>query len=80
MKSDRVLLHSWVGDYADGYVDIPWPQVHRSAGYEVINWLNTKTPTEAQMILENTPDGEQTLWAEFYRPQLRTEFALRFAK
>ena len=80
MKSDRVFLHNWKVDSADEYVDIPWPLVHKCAGAELVSWLNSRDHTEAQMILEKTSDGWQTLWAEFYDSKIRTEFALRFAK
>jgi hypothetical protein len=80
MKSDRVFLHSWLGDYTDGYIDIPWPAVHTSAGSTVINWLSQQDSTHVQMILEKNDLGKQSLWAEFYSAGLRTEFALRFAK
>lgn len=80
MKADRVFLHNWQGDDADEYVDIPWPLVHKIAGTELVNWLNSRDHTEAQMILEKTSNGWQTLWAEFYEPKVRSEFALRFAK
>jgi hypothetical protein len=80
MRSNRIFLHNWQGDYTDGYVDIPWPLIHQVTGSEIINWLNRQDPIDVQMILEKTDDGWQSLWAEFYRDELRTEFALRFAK
>ena len=39
MKSDRYRLAKWLGDYTDGYVDIPWPLVHEQAGSEMISWI-----------------------------------------
>ena len=80
MKSDRIFLHRWVGDSTDGYVDIPWPLIHQHVDPEIISWVNMRDPSEAQMILDKSSDGMQSLYAEFYRPELRTEFALRFAK
>jgi len=83
MKSDRVFLAEWLGDPTDGYNDIPWPMVHEWAGYEAIRWINSQNHTDVQMILERGTDfshGFIKLYAEFYTPALRTEFALRFAK
>ena len=81
MKNDRVKLAAWLGDYTDGYVDIPWPLVHDQAGADVISWINSRDHVKCQMILEKLPDGaSQELWAEFYDPKLYTEFVLRFAK
>jgi hypothetical protein len=83
MKSDRVLLAEWLGDITDGYTDIPWPMVHDQAGDETVRWLNQREFTDCQMILEKgqgTDSGMQKLYAEFYRAELRTEFALRFGK
>ena len=84
MKNDRVLLAEWLGDYTDGYNDIPWPLVHEQAGSEIIRWLNKQDFTEVQMILEKSSGGGRSGWhqlyAEFYLPTLRTEFALKFTK
>ena len=82
MKSDRVLLAEWLGDYTDGYIDIPWPRVHEVVGYEAIKWLNSHPYDHVQLILEKDPDDRccQRLYAEFYTNSLRSEFALRFAK
>lgn len=83
MKNDRVMLAEWLGDYTDGYNDIPWPMVHEWAGYETIRWINQKPHTEVQLILEKEQGlnaGMQRLYAEFYVPSMRTEFALRFNK
>jgi len=83
MKNEKVMLAEWLGDYTDGYNDIPWPMVHDRAGYETIRWINQKSHTEVQLILEKDTGinaGMQRLYAEFYTPELRTEFALRFDK
>jgi hypothetical protein len=82
MKTNRVKLAEWLGDYTDGYVDIPWPLVHGQAGDEQIRWLNKQDPSHVQMVLEKEKDepAQQTLWAEFYRPETHIEYALRFAK
>jgi hypothetical protein len=82
MKSDRVLLATWIADLVDTYVDIPWPKVQQQMGTdEPIAWLNRQDHTQAQMILEKHPDGvTKSLYAEFYNRGLRQEFALRFAK
>lgn len=83
MKNERVLLAEWLGDTTDGYIDIPWPQVHEMAGYHAVAWINSQSQDHVQMILEKAQGdqaGMQKLYAEFYRPALRSEFALRFAK
>ena len=80
MKNDRIFLHRWVADSTDGYVDIPWPIIHKHVDPEIISWVNSKDRSEAQMILDKSSNGMQSLYAEFYRPEVRTEFALRFAK
>lgn len=82
MKSSKVLLAEWLGDYTDGYIDIPWPRVHEVVGYEAIKWLNSHPHDHVQMILEKDPTDKcwQRLYAEFYAESLRSEFALRFAK
>jgi hypothetical protein len=58
--------------------------VHEWVGYEAIRWINGQNHEHAQLILEKdqTPlnAGIQRLYAEFYMPALRSEFALRFAK
>lgn len=83
MKNERVVLAQWMGDTTDGYIDIPWPLVHEIAGYHTIAWLNKQSQDHVQMILEKAEGnlaGMQRLYAEFYKPTLRSEFALRFAK
>jgi hypothetical protein len=80
MKTDRVFLHLWKGKPDDEYLDIPWPAVHKAAGVDLINWINSQDPISVQMILEQEHSGWQSLWAEFYNDLIRTEFALRFAK
>jgi len=80
MKNNRIFLHNWQGDPYDQYVDIPWPLVHQVAGTAMISWLDRQDPTRAQMILDKTADGWQSLWAEFYDDGALTEFHLRFGK
>ena len=81
MKSDRIKLAEWIGDVTDGYVDIPWPLVHKQAGSEIISWLNRQDYVRCQMILDKEKDSAvQSLWAEFYDINLRAECALRFGK
>jgi hypothetical protein len=84
MKTDRVFLCEWLGDVTDSYNDIPWPMVHEWVGYECIRWINSQNHHDAQLILEKNDDplytGMFKLYAEFYQPVLRTEFALRFDK
>jgi hypothetical protein len=84
MKHDRVFLAEWLGDTTDGYNDIPWPMVHEWAGHDCIRWINGQNYNRCQLILEKDIDplktGMQKLYAEFYDPALRTEFALRFGK
>lgn len=84
MKNDSVFLCEWLGDTTDGYTDIPWPMVHESVGYDAVRWINGHSHCDAQLILEKDADpinaGMQRLYVEFYRPCLRTEFALRFGR
>jgi hypothetical protein len=83
MKNDRVFLCEWLGDYTDGYNDIPWPMVHEWVGYETIRWINGQNYDDCQLIMEKETGinaGIIKLYAEFYDPRLRTEFAIRFAK
>ena len=84
MKTERVFLCEWLGDYTDGYNDIPWPMVHEWVGHDAIRWINSQDYHHAQLILEKDTApmsvGIQRLYAEFYVPALRSEFALRFAK
>jgi len=83
MKTDRVFLCEWLGDYTDGYNDIPWPMVHEWVGHDAVRWINGKDHTKVQMILEKSTGidaGMHQLYAEFYLPCLRTEFALKFGK
>lgn len=84
MKTERVFLCDWLGDTTDGYNDIPWPMVHEWIGPEAIAWINSRDHTECQLILESCTSlydtGRKRLYADFYVPALRSEFALRFAK
>jgi hypothetical protein len=84
MKTERVFLCEWLGDYTDSYNDIPWPMVHEWVGHEAVRWLNSHPWEQVQLILEKETApmtaGIQRLYAEFYVPALRSEFALRFAK
>jgi hypothetical protein len=84
MKTDRVFLCEWLGDYTDSYNDIPWPMVHEWVGYDAVRWINSHPWEQVQLILEKDRSpmsaGIQRLYAEFYVPALRSEFALRFAK
>lgn len=82
MKNNKLKLAEWLGDYTDGYVDIPWPLVHEQAGSEEIRWLNQQDPVDCQMILHKNPkdQAQQSLWAEFYKEQKLTEYCIRFAK
>ena len=83
MKNDRVFLAEWFGEYSDNYHDIPWPMVHEWVGHDAIRWINSQNMHDAQLIIEQGTDfstGIVKLYVEFFRPSLRSEFALRFAK
>lgn len=83
MKNNKVFLAEWLGDSTDSYNDIPWPMIHEWVGYETIRWINSRNHDDCQLILEKSiglNDGFIKLYVEFYRPELRSEFALRFAK
>jgi hypothetical protein len=80
MKSDLIYLAEWEGYQDDDYVGIPWPKVHQLVGNDQIRWIQTQDPTKCQLILDSTFNGVHTLYAEFYDPVLRIEYALRFAK
>jgi len=81
MKCDRVKLAAWLGDLTDGYVDIPWPQVHEQAGAEQINWLLHQDPITCQLIMDKEQGGAlRSLWAEFYNENLRLQYAIKFGK
>lgn len=84
MKNSKVFLCEWLGDTTDSYNDIPWPMVHEWAGYDCIRWVNSQDPSDCQMVLERSTglydSGTQRLYVEFFNDNLRTEFALRFAK
>jgi hypothetical protein len=58
--------------------------VHEWVGYDAVRWINGQDHCYAQLILEKDANplnaGMQRLYAEFYVPALRSEFALRFAK
>lgn len=79
MKSERIKIAEWLGEYSDGYVDIPWPSVQQQAGSEIIKWINSVPANKAQLILEKTPEAIQSLWIEFYDHNLRIECALKFS-
>ena len=82
MKTERVFLAEWaVSSFDEDNHDIPWPMVHEWAGHDVIRWLNSQNLHRCQLVLDKLPAvGMRKLYAEFYDPRLRTEFALRFAK
>ena len=81
MKTSKIFLHRWLVASRDGYIDIPWPQVHNAVGVDLINWLQSKDETKVQLIVEKYKEGGMMgLYADFYCDTLRTEFALRFAK
>jgi hypothetical protein len=79
MKSSTVALAEWQGLDTDGYIDIPWPRVHRQAGRDTVAWLEHQDWTRVQMMVNNT-DGHCQLVAEFFCDQTRCEFALRFGR
>jgi hypothetical protein len=83
MKSDLIHLAEWKvyehEEYVE-YVDIPWPKIHQLVGNEQIRWIQSQDPTRCQLILDSTLNGLRKLYAEFYDPLLRVEYALRFAK
>ena len=58
--------------------------VHEWVGYDAVRWINSQDYSRVQLILEKDTSplnaGIQRLYAEFYVPALRSEFALRFAK
>jgi hypothetical protein len=80
MKTSKIFLHRWLVGSRDGYIDIPWPQIHRAVGADLINWVKSKDLTKVQLVVEQTKEGGMGLYADFYCDDLRTEFALRFAK
>lgn len=80
MKSDLIYLAEWDGYQGDDYVDIPWPKVHQLVGNEQIRWIQNQDPTKCQLILDTADNGIHKLYAEFYDPLIRVEYALRFAK
>jgi hypothetical protein len=79
MKSEQVFLAGWMGQYNDGYDDIPWPRVHDQASTAAVSWLNLQDPVDCQLILEKLPNSNiRMLWAEFYNPKLHLEYQLKF--
>jgi hypothetical protein len=80
MKTSKIFLHKWLADSTEGYIDIPWPQVHKVVGDDIINWVRSKDPIDVQLILEKAPNGYQRLYADFYNLAVRNEFTLLFAK
>lgn len=81
MKNERVLLAEWSADINDEYIDIPWPQVHAAAGADAVRWITAHSHSQIQLVLQTDPSTTwQRLYAEFYTPQLATQFALLFTK
>lgn len=81
MRSDRIYLAEWVDADDDGaYLNIPWPKVHQLIGNDQIRWIQQQDKDRCQLILDSTDSGLNKLYAEFYDPKLRVEYALRFAK
>ena len=81
MKNERVWLTDWPIDDAEGYTDIPWPEIHAVVGSDLIEWINRRDHTQVQLILQRSSDcAQHSLWAEFYTAAARQEFALEFAK
>lgn len=80
MRSERIYLAKWKGNDDEIYVDIPWPKVHQLIGNEQIRWIQSQDNDRCQLVLDTTDDGLNKLYAEFYDPKLRVEYALRFAK
>ncbi len=62
-------------------IDIDWPSVHRQAGLDQIQWLQSQHPSECQMVLEHRENDPYTyVVAEIYSDRLATEYALMWAK
>lgn len=80
MRSERIYLAKWQGNNDEMYVDIPWPKVHQLIGNEQIRWIQSQNHDRCQLVLDTTDTGLKKLYAEFYDPKLRVEYALRFAK
>jgi hypothetical protein len=81
MKTDRIFLAEWHCDSED--LDIPWPMVHEWAGHDLIRWINAQNVNDVQLLVEKQTGfstGTVKLYVEFFQPNLRTEFALKFAK
>ena len=68
MKTERVFLCEWLGDYTDGYNDIPWPMVHEWVGYDAVRWINSQDYSRVQLILEKDA-SRKTVVSQLLRKQ-----------
>ncbi len=83
MKTHRFELAKYFPIESDGsgniYVD--WPSIHRQAGTDCIQWINSQDPKHCQIIIEQRP--EEVYWyamLEIYSDKLATIYNLMWAK
>ena len=83
MKTHRFELGRFFPPESDGsgniYID--WPSIHRQAGKDHIQWLQSQDPLDCQMVIERRPDESYTyVIAEIYSDKLATLYSLLWAK
>jgi len=62
-------------------IDIDWPNVHRQAGVEHIQWLKDQDTAQCQLVVEQRTDDPYTyVIAEIYSDKLANLYSLLWAK
>lgn len=65
----------------DGNIYVDWPEIHKQAGLECIQWLKAQDPSQCQMVVEQGhKDNYNRVVAEIYTDKLATLYSLMWAK
>jgi hypothetical protein len=83
MKTHRFKLAEWQAEESNfcEYLDIDWPEVHRQAGLDHIQWLQQQDPSQCQLVVETkSRKNTRSLSAEIYSDSLAIAYHLMWAK
>ncbi len=83
MKTHRFEIAKFLKSESDedGNIYIDWPSVHRQAGVDQIQWIESQDPAECQLLLEIRPeDTHVSAVVEIYSDKIATLYTLMWAK
>jgi hypothetical protein len=81
MKTHRFELARYFDSESSDNIYIDWPCVHRQAGLHHIQWLQSQTEDQCQLVMERKENDPYCyIVAEIYSDKLASLYSLLWAK